>query len=376
VIKSNPKNIAVSKCKLLFIDDDPAVITSLNLLLGKQYETFSASTVEAGLRLFEEVHPGIVLLDLRLPDRSGIEALREIRKVDLTAPVVILTGYSTRLAAEESLRLGATDYINKPFNANELSRKIERLALAGAIREKSQQLEHSIKDSVETFCDFQEFQNASAEFLHDVASPLSCLMAGVDLLNQKLENKNDLEEVEIATLVEMMSNSVSYLRALVEQWRSFSEIHTLMHGKCEASRAINLAVDQVRSQIHSASILLIVKSSKEQLFVPGNDFAIARVLINLLKNAAEAVPPVNGRIQIITAAHGKTFELTIADNGTGISPEVLEQIFLPRFSTKSTGKGLGLFISKKIIEAMGGAIKVQSPGMMGGTDFIVTLPLA
>jgi signal transduction histidine kinase len=375
VINPHPKEVTAPKYKLLFIDDDPAVIASLNLLLGDQYETFSASTVEAGLRLFGEIHPGVVLLDLRLPDRSGIDALREIRKIDLTAPVVILTGYSTRLAAEESLRLGATDYINKPFNANELTRKIERLALAGSIREKSQQLEHSIEDSVETLCEFREFQNASAAFLHDVASPLSSLMVGVDLLGQKLEEKNELEVVEISTLIEMMSGSVSYLRALVEQWRSFSEIHTLMHGKCEAASAVSLAVNQVKQQIHSASILLIIKSSREQLYIPSNDSAIARVLINLLKNAAEAVQPITGRIQLTTVANGKAFELTIADNGPGISPAVLDQIFLPRFSTKSSGKGLGLFISKKIIEAVGGTIKAQSPGMMGGADFIVTLPL-
>ncbi len=110
--------------------------------------------MEAGLQLFEEIHPEIVLLDLRLPDRSGIEALREIRKINQTAPVLILTGYSTRLAAEESLRLGATDYINKPFNSNELSRKIERLALATTIREKSRQMEDSIEDSVETLLQF------------------------------------------------------------------------------------------------------------------------------------------------------------------------------------------------------------------------------
>jgi len=376
VIKSNPENIVASKCRLLFIDDDPAVLASLTLLLGNQYETFSASTVKEGLRLFEDVHPEIVLLDLRLPDRSGIEALREIRKIDRTAPVVILTGYSTRHSAEESLRLGATDYINKPFDSNELSRKIERLALASSIREKSQPLENSIKDSVDTFCDFQEFQNASAAFLHDVASPLSSLMAGVDLLSQKIEKDKDLEVAELGYLIEMMSRSVSYLRSLVEQWRSFSEIHMLMHGKCEAAGTINLAVEQIARQIHSSSILLIIKNPTEPLFISGNDFAVARVLINLLKNAAEAVLPLEGRIQLTTVVQDKTLMITIADNGPGISPAVLEQIFLPRFSTKSTGKGLGLFISKKIIEAIGGTIKVESPGTMGGADFMVTLPLA
>jgi signal transduction histidine kinase len=363
------------KRKLLFIDDDPSVITSLNLLLGSRYETFSASTVEAGLRLFGEIHPEIVLLDLRLPDRNGIEALREIRKLDLSAQVIILTGYSTRLAAEESLRLGATGYINKPFDANELSRTIDRLAISDTLRKKTNHEEQEIKETVDTFCDFQEFQNASAAFLHDVASPLSSLMAGVDLLGQKIDDAQELDSVEVVSIVEMMSTSVGYLRALVEQWRSFSEIHTLLHGKCAVSNAINLATSQLKKQIHAASILLIVQSSKERFLIPGNDFALGRVLINLIKNAAEAVKPLEGRIQISMLAHDNTLEMTIADNGPGIPPQLLEQIFTPRFSTKSTGKGMGLFISKKIVEALGGKITVHSPGTIGGTDFILSLPL-
>jgi signal transduction histidine kinase len=371
----SPPDAATSKYKLLFIDDDPAVIASLNLLLAGQYETFSASTVEAGLRLFEDVHPQVVLLDLRLPDRSGIEALREIRRVNQSASVVIMTGYSTRLAAEESVRLGATDYINKPFDSNELSLKIKQLALAGFVREKNQHLEHSIEDSVETIRNFQEFQNASASFLHDVAGPLSCLMVGVGLLGEKFEDENNLNIFEISSVIKMMSTNVSYLRALVEQWRSFSEIHTLMYGKCDAARAVELAVEQVQEQIRLGGTLLIIKSSKEQLFIPGDEFALARVLANLLKNAVEAVRPPKGCIQLSVARNGQALELTVADNGCGIAPEMLQKIFLPRFSTKSDGKGLGLFISKKIIEAMGGTIQAKSPGLMGGADFCLTLPL-
>jgi signal transduction histidine kinase len=375
VIISETQTPTAARSKLLFIDDDPTVLASLNLLLGKQYETFSSSTVKEGLRLFEEVHPEIVLLDLRLPDRSGIEALREIRRMDPTAPVVILTAYSTRIAAEESLRLGATDYINKPFVASELTRKIERLLLSQLMRGKNRQVEQSIRNSVETFCDLKEFQNASAAFLHDAVSPLSSLMVGVDLLNQKIKDNKDLMDVDVAALVRMMSTSVSYLRALVEQWRSFSDIHTLMHGKCEARSAVDLAVGQVVDQIHALNILLVVQHPKEKLLVSGNDFALARVLVNLLKNATEAVAPLNGRINVTAARLGGTYQLVVSDNGSGISAEDLDKIFLPRFTTKSKGKGLGLFISKKIVEAMGGKISVQSPGAMAGTDFTIILPL-
>ena len=115
------------KSKLLFIDDDFSVLASLRLLFGSDYETFYATSVAEGLRVFEESHPEIVILDLKLPDKSGIDALRKIRQIDPSAAVIILTGFSTRLDAEESLRLGAVDYLNKPFDSHYLKSRIAQI---------------------------------------------------------------------------------------------------------------------------------------------------------------------------------------------------------------------------------------------------------
>lgn len=364
------------KRKLLFIDDDSSVIASLHLLFDSSYETFSASTVEEGLRIFEEIHPRIVILDLKLPDKSGIEALRAIRKIDSSAAVVILTGYSTRLAAEESLRLGAVDYLNKPFNSVDLQNRIRKLALTITGRENDQQLEHSVNESLHHFCDFRDFQNASAAFLHDVSGPLSCLMAGSDILSQKIFEKDKITADEIGHVITMMSNSVGYLRSLVNQWRSFSDLHTLIHDKFEAQKAIDLALSQVMSQISSSGIVLQIQTQHGQLRIPGNHFVIARVLINLLSNAFQAVSPVNGRVHLLASTNEGRFQFEVCDNGPGITGGQIDQIFTSGYTTKSNGKGLGLFISKKIIEAVGGTITARSPGIMSGADFIVTLPLA
>ena len=368
-----PENLVGQKSKLLFIDDDPSVISSLELLLGKRYQTHSATTLAEGLRMFQEVWPQIVVLDIRLPDGSGLEALREIRKLDLNALVVILTGHSTRATAEESLRLGATDYINKPFNANELTKTVDRLIITGVSGRNDDRDLRFVEDSVNVVCDLQEFRNASAAFLHDVSNPLSSLMAGVDLLQQRLE-RNEQPGLEDSDIITMMSTSVGYLRALVDQWRDFSKIHTLMHGKCVAQDAINLAINQLKKQIHSSGVLLIVTKPKEKLYIPGNEYATGRILVNLIKNAIEAIKPEEGRIQLTIVEAMNRIELTVSDNGPGISHELVDQIFQPRVSTKAAGRGMGLFISKKIVEAIGGTISVCSPGAMGGTDFKLSLP--
>lgn len=367
---------AKDKQGLLLIDDDPSIIASLRLLFAADYDTYEASTVEEGLRLFTLLHPQLVILDLKLPDRGGIDALREIRQIDPAAAVVILTGYSTRLAAEESLRLGAVDYVNKPFEAADLKARISKLLLAQTMRQTEPPVLTAKETSmIGSIVGFRELQTASAAFLHDVAGPLSCLMAGSDLLSQKVNEKDDFTSDEILPVVTMMGDSVRYLRALVEQWRSFSDLHVLLKDRCDVQQAVDLAVNQIMEMMASSGVVFQIEFHREACHIPGNHFALARVLINLLKNAYEAVSPLDGRICLTVARSDNDMQLIVSDNGPGMNAEHLAKLFTPRFTTKADGRGLGLFISKKIIEAIEGRIAVHTPGRMRGTDFIITLPL-
>ncbi len=221
----------------------------------------------------------------------------------------------------------------------------------------------------------RELQNASAAFLHDVAGPLSCLMAGADLLSQKVNEKDDLSAEELAPLVGMMTDSVRFLQALVEQWRSFSNLHVLLGDRCDVQKAVDLAVSQVMEMMSSSNVVFQIQSQRQTREVAGNHFALARVLINLLKNAHEAVSPAHGRIHLTVASTDDGMQLVVSDNGPGISEAQMSKLFSPQFTTKANGRGLGLFISRKIIDALGGRIEVRSPGAMMGADFTITLPL-
>ncbi len=368
--------LAAGKQRLLLIDDNPTIIAALRLLFEDEYDTYDASTVGEGLRLFATIRPPVVILDLKLPDQSGIDALREIRRINPVAAVVILTGYSTRLAAEESLRLGAVDYINKPFEASDLKNRIAKLILSRKLLlpENATPL---AKDTamVESMTAFREMQNASAAFLHDVAGPLSCLMAGSDLLNHKVLEQNDTASDEMASVIAMMGDNVRFLRALVEQWRTFSNLHVLMQDRCDIQKAVDLAVNQVMDMIALSGVAFQVEFHRHACSIPGNHFALARVLINLIRNAYEAISPLTGRISLTITASKDQVCMVVSDNGPGIKPEQMAKLFTPHFTTKSSGRGFGLFISQKIIEAIEGRIEVQCPGKMGGTDFIITLPL-
>jgi len=362
------------KSKLLFIDDDFSVLASLRLLFASDYQTFYATSVSEGLKVFEEVHPEIVVLDLKLRDKSGIDALRKIRQIDPSAAVIILTGFSTRLDAEESLRLGAVDYVNKPFDSHYLKSRIAQISLT-LPHQRGEVIDNKvIAQILSNISEFQELRNASAAFLHDVAGPLSSLTIGSELLGLKMSGEQELSVDEVSELVLQMTESVKYMNALVEQWRSFSELRSLMQGRFKVQDSMDFALAQVMKRVANTDIMLQIHTQDSNMLLPGNLFAIGRVLINLLNNAVEAVSPVYGRINLTASNSQDTFQFIISDNGPGVNASQINQIFKPNYTTKTTGRGLGLFITDKIIEALGGTITVRSPGKMMGTDFTVTIP--
>ncbi len=98
------------------------------------------------------------------------------------------------------------------------------------------------------------------------------------------------------------------------------------------------------------------------------------VLVNLAQNAIQATPP-GGRVTLRASGNGKNVEIQVKDTGDGIPPEDLDKIFLPFFTTKQEGNGIGLAACKEAVEAHGGKIEVDSQERVG-TVFTITLPAA
>ena len=107
--------------KLLVIDDEPSIHFSIGRVFSQEaIQVISAESAEDGLRLAADESPDVILLDIRLGDRSGLEVFQDLRRIDPRSLIIFITGYGTTDTAIEAMKLGAYDYLVKPLDANQL----------------------------------------------------------------------------------------------------------------------------------------------------------------------------------------------------------------------------------------------------------------
>ena len=184
--------IATDLPQVLVIDDEMGPRESLRMLLKPNYQVYTADNVEAGLRILREKKPDAVISDIRMPGTSGIDGLRKIREIDPHVAVIMLTGFGALETAKEALRLGANDYISKPFDAREMreviGRNVERTRIqrtgvnaAAEIKELNNRLLKELAQKER----LASLGQASAEFVHDLGNPLTIVWGYVQLLAKK-----------------------------------------------------------------------------------------------------------------------------------------------------------------------------------------------
>jgi DNA-binding NtrC family response regulator len=122
----------MEKRKVLIVDDEPGVRESLRMVLKEQYDSVMASSGEEALEMLTEVRPDLVLLDVLMPGIDGLVVLERIKEQDNRVPVLMLTATKTVKTAVTAMKLGAFDYVTKPFDVEELLIIVERATRAAA----------------------------------------------------------------------------------------------------------------------------------------------------------------------------------------------------------------------------------------------------
>ena len=372
--------------QVLVIDDEMGPRESLRMLLKPIYQVHTADSVEIGLKLLSEKKPDAIVMDIRMPGMTGIEGLRRIRQIDPHLSVIMLTGFGALETAKEALRLGATDYISKPFDAREMreviGRNVERTRLhrtsesaAAEIKELNNRLLQELAQKER----LASLGQASAEFVHDIGNPLTIVWGYVQLLAKKLEESeptDDPNAVSSSKELEIIEQNVRLCRDLLTMWQSYGSVEATPHKLISISDIVREVVAGVGAMAKETPVELKCDVTEDPCSLMGDAVQITRAIQNVIINAIQASGDRKGTVEVSCIRKDFYVDVRIADTGQGISSEQIARIFDPYFTTKQgkSGTGLGLFITRKVVDDHNGSIKVDST--LGiGTTITIRLPL-
>ncbi len=363
---------------VLLIEDNPgdADLVRLRLVDGKtKVDVNCVNRLSDGLASLKEKSPGVILLDLNLPDSQGAETFRKVLEKAPNVPIVILSGQDDEELAIKALHQGVQDYLVKgAISSNGLDRAmryaVERQALLRS-------LEMSRKQQL-------EFKNQFLSHIsHELRTPLTCIHQFVTILLDGLAGEVSPEQGDhLKTILKSVNQLGAMVRDLLEASRAESG-KTRIEPRCVAiGDLIQQAVAMMQPPAHEKEVGLEVGVDTRIPFVYGDPGRILEVLINLIENAIKFTP--QGGAVTVQACLVQTdpdfVYVSVTDTGCGISPEaralVFERLYQDPNSVDNSrkGLGLGLFIAKELVSLHGGRIWVASePGH--GSTFSFTLPL-
>jgi len=378
--------IATDLPQVLVIDDEMGPRESLRMLLKPNYQVYTADNVEAGLRILREKKPDAVISDIRMPGTSGIDGLRKIREIDPHVAVIMLTGFGALETAKEALRLGANDYISKPFDAREMreviGRNVERTRVqrtgvnaAAEIKELNNRLLKELAQKER----LASLGQASAEFVHDLGNPLTIVWGYVQLLAKKLEQsekENGSANPTSAKELNIIEQNVRLCRELLTMWQSYGSVEASPHKPISVTQIVREVVKGVGPMAVQSGAELECDICDDPCTLLGDPVQIMRAIQNVIINALQASTDKKGAVKVSCTRKDFYVDVRVEDAGYGIAPAQMAKIFDPYFTTKQgkSGTGLGLYITKKVVEDHNGSIKVDSTPQVG-TTFTIRLPL-
>ena len=383
-------NLPISSSTILLIEDNPGDARLIRELLreaGPAFRLEHKDRLSAGLERFAEGDIDAVLLDLSLPDSHGLETLSKMHALAVGAPILVLTGLNDEALGFEAVQQGAQDYLVKgQVDAPLLVRSIRY-----AIERKQAEEERGAKEVAEAA------NRAKSEFLsrmsHELRTPLNAILGFAQLLDM------DPLQAEQHQSLNYIIKAGHHLLGLINEVLDISRIEagalSLSIEPVSVSDVLQESVDMASSIAAQRNIELRVHMLEEckHAHMTADRQRAKQVLLNLLSNAVKynhdggSVTVTCERIGAgsLPGSHSEkepgpaTLRISVSDTGYGIPPEKIPRLFMPfeRLGAEQSeveGTGLGLVVSKRLAEAMGGTITVHS-ALGKGSTFSMELPL-
>jgi signal transduction histidine kinase len=358
----------IKQPRILVIDDEHAVCNSCSEVFKRdRYMVETAFEGVSGLKKFEEFKPDVVFLDLKMPGMNGLEVLEKIVEKDKNAVAIVITGYATIESAVESIKKGAFDFLPKPFTPAELriitKRGLEKKRL---IRE-AEALRRDKESMREKFI---------AMVSHQLKTPLVAVQEYFEVMLSGIVGPVTEEQRK---MIERVQSRTGDLLKLIDEWLSYASIE----GNRIAQRFVEFDVEPLVREVveflepgaAKRNIRLEIQSTGSLLLKAERDL-LREAFINLVHNAIQYNRDA-GHVTITLQKESNKLVAKVSDTGIGIHeedlPHLFEEFFRGKDVTGIPGTGLGLPLVKRIVEAHGGSISVESR-VGEGTTFVLNIP--
>lgn len=358
------------KDRILVVDDVYDNLLLLAAILQEEdYEINLLEDSKTALSIVEEFRPDLILLDVMMPELDGYEFTQRVRqnKTLPYIPILLITAH-VQSSVVEGLDAGADDFIRKPFDPDELQARVRSLL----------RLKHSI-DERDHMASLRE--DFVSRFTHDLRTPLVAANRVLKLMREGMFCGVTPELIEIVnTMIGSNTDLLAMVNTLLEVYRHEAGCKTLNVSPCNIQELVNEVTQELKPLAEEKGLTLkfgvvenINGESELVSTITGDRIELRRVLTNIIGNAIKFTA--KGYIDVRLHLAENHIIIEIQDTGSGISQQDQALLF-ERFRPgkhQGSGSGLGLYLSRYIIEAHQGSIEVKSePGY--GTTFTITLP--
>jgi signal transduction histidine kinase len=377
--------------KALVADDEPDMLRFLKSQLSAYYEVLEAVDGQQAIEKASQFLPDIILLDMMMPEKDGLQACREIREKTSTQgiPIILLTARADEETKLTALEAGASDFLAKPFSTTELHVRIKNLVESHQYQRKvsqqNQVLESTIEQLKETEMQLVQTEKLaslgrmSAGIIHEINNPLNYATTGLFTLRNKGKHLAAEHREEYAEILNDVEEGIKRVKTIVSDLRMFTHPDTESRDQVEVADVVAAALRFLSNEWKDR--VRIEQNIAEHQTIWANKNKLIHVLTNLLQNSIDAFKKksfedekptiwIDGRI-----VNGSSL-LSIRDNGAGIAAADLDKIFDPFFTTKDVGEGMGLGLSicYRIVQEYEGRILVKTePGKF--CEFTLEFPV-
>jgi two-component system sensor histidine kinase/response regulator len=365
--------------RILVVDDEMGMREGCRRALAPLgHSVDTAADIATGLSLIQSEDYDLFLLDVMLPDGSGLDLLDPILKRDPDAICIIITGYATIELAIEATKRGAYDFLSKPFTSDQLIMAVNQ----GLERRQLKGIEAQAEQLAQAKTELEKLDEIKSQFMltvaHELRAPVAAAQSYINLIMTGYVSEEELKptlhrvQERLQSMLDLTSDllELAHLKQARDQFAAASsqpaadvlqEVHELLREQAEQKKQTL----EVKILNHPT-----IRASREHL---------KQIWTNLISNAIKYTPE-GGHIVVSLRTDDGKLVGTIEDSGIGIAQEDLPNLFHDFFRTdqaKATGElgtGLGLSIVKHIVEGYKGEISVISE-LGQGTRFTFMLPL-